>query len=200
MSPHIASVAATMTTTTTSPIASHDQVGGTCPGDGRCDGTGGTSNCNGCPALNNKVRHTVVLKTSTSSSSSSSPPPLAASTPADQMPLSSSAADDDKTVDNADTTTSRFTGSNGATTGANGKRTSNGTASANASKGSTHGATVVVATGGGLNCANCGTSNTPLWRRDDQGNNICNACGTWSFSPHKAKRPVTKNIRAYLFI
>jgi hypothetical protein len=38
-------------------------------------------------------------------------------------------------------------------------------------------------------CQNCGTTITPLWRRDEQGQPICNACGLYH-KLHGAHRPV----------
>ncbi|KAI9302186.1 hypothetical protein BJ944DRAFT_140457, partial [Cunninghamella echinulata] len=39
-------------------------------------------------------------------------------------------------------------------------------------------------------CFNCQTTTTPLWRRDESGNTICNACGLY-YKLHHVHRPVT---------
>uniref|UniRef100_T1JB54 GATA-type domain-containing protein n=1 Tax=Strigamia maritima TaxID=126957 RepID=T1JB54_STRMM len=41
----------------------------------------------------------------------------------------------------------------------------------------------------GLSCANCQTTNTTLWRRNNQGEPVCNACGLY-FKLHNVNRPM----------
>ncbi|KAI9353272.1 hypothetical protein DFJ73DRAFT_334898 [Zopfochytrium polystomum] len=41
-----------------------------------------------------------------------------------------------------------------------------------------------------MSCTNCGTTATPLWRRNEKGMPICNACGLY-FKLHGERRPVT---------
>ncbi|KAF9146306.1 hypothetical protein BGX30_001957 [Mortierella sp. GBA39] len=42
----------------------------------------------------------------------------------------------------------------------------------------------------GIECANCSQTQTPLWRKNDAGEPICNACGLYA-KLHKRSRPVT---------
>ncbi|KAG9036009.1 putative electron transfer flavoprotein subunit [Tulasnella sp. JGI-2019a] len=192
----------------------------TCPGDGRCDGTGGAPACNGCPTYNNTKSSLIIRGSSTSAAQQE---PSSPSSPNSEKPCDNMTAVPDPYAVGVHPTPSITTlphsspeqqerghqaGSpipNGRSMTPRAALSNSGNRSPNHNGRSTpnslppkRGTTLSgLASVGALSCTNCGTSTTPLWRRDNAGNNICNACGLYhklhgTHRPEAMKKTVIK--------
>lgn len=74
--------------------------------------------------------------------------------------------------------------------GASPSVTATATATATASMGLGAGRGEVVEIIGSAQCYNCHTTATPLWRKDDEGKTVCNACGLY-YKLHGSARPIS---------
>ncbi|KAI5288408.1 putative electron transfer flavoprotein subunit, partial [Ascosphaera acerosa] len=176
---------------------------GSCPGDGTCNGTGGAAGCDGCPAYNNRVyKAQSMIRSQTAGRRKRAARATRSAAPSQQQHHQQLAAGsgDDAADGGADR---RSRSPRAADSGLQGQDSTHETPThPDHGPGSgpeeqhlqpppqTPSSLVAALQAPPIACRNCHTTVTPLWRRDENGHPICNACGLYK-KLHGSYRPVS---------